>query len=93
MTHHNRRLPVGPALGQMCLGFHQVCSIYAICRRVRKVGQRGWGKGVSDPLPKFLATQSKCVFSKIVMIANMPDESSTATVGTLICKITEGKGG
>ena len=91
MTHHNRRLPVGPALGQMCLGGHQVCSIYAICRMV--IGQKGWEKGVADPLPIFRATQNKCVFSKIVMIANMPDESSTATVGTLICKITEGKGG
>ena len=57
------------------------------------MGKGGGEKGVADPLPKFLATQSKCVFSKIVMIANMPDESSTATVGTLICKITEGKGG
>ena len=52
------------------------------------------GRGLTaDPLPNFGATQNKCVFSKIVMIANMPDESSTATVGTLICKITEGKGG
>ena len=47
-------------------------------------GQKGWASEQH---------KTSVFFSKIVMIANMPDESSTATVGTLICKITEGKGG
>ena len=60
-------------------------------------GQKGWAKGVGKrgvrPPSKILSNTKQVCFSKIVMIANMPDESSTATVGTLICKITEGKGG
>ena len=56
-------------------------------------GSERLGKGGGRPPSIFQSNTKQSVFSKIVMIANMPDESSTATVGTLICKITEGKGG